>query len=482
MSRQPARILLLPLVVILGLMLVQCGDDKVTNSNATSIDENLAALSHLDQVEPFTERPVGEAGLDTYEVDGRTYECSVQEYEVAAEFNEQITLNPTSDILWPGALIDGATIETGEYIPIITPRRPVTISISLENLDRVSATVENPKLSTMREAIADILAQEVTGATPARVDTYIEDVYSESQLSIALGVTYNDGLTKVKGEFNFNNHEILSRTVVKFLQVYYTIDIDMPAKASDLFPSEVTWKDLRGQISGGISPMYVSSIAYGRMALFTVESTYSSTQVGLALSSSMKAINTNVDLETEYQEVLANSTMKATIIGGSGADAVGVINGFEGLKTYITQGGNYSKDTPAAPLAYKLRYLCDNGTCRIVMADNYFVRSCEELLPGYYGVLNRGAYIAWFYVYYELDGEAKSDYSGKFTAGFSRTIQIPAKATKVYVLGREDTGIGNKTIFRYPGGSATLARPDTKCWKVTGTTLFPGYSEITCDF
>jgi hypothetical protein len=35
----------------------------------------------------------------------------------------------------------------------------------------------------MREAIADILAQEVNGATPARVDTYIEDVYSESQLS-----------------------------------------------------------------------------------------------------------------------------------------------------------------------------------------------------------------------------------------------------------------------------------------------------------
>jgi hypothetical protein len=218
------------------------------------------------------------------------------------------------------------------------------------------------------------------------------------------------------------------------------------------------------------------------MAIFTMESTYSSTQASNALSASFKAIKTDVDLEVGYREVLANSTIKATIIGGSGATAVLGIDGFDGLKEWVVQGGNYDKDSPGAPLAYKLRYVCDNATCRVVMANNYFVRVCEELVDGHYGIKNSAWYVAWFYVYYTLDGEPKSHYSGKFSAGFSRSVTIPAKATDVWVLAREDTGIGNKTIFRYPGGSETLYRPDVKCWKVTGTTLSPGYSEITCDF
>jgi thiol-activated cytolysin len=471
------------LILVTAIFLTQCGDDNpVSPDNGSDIDTNLGALEHLQQVEPFSERPVGEEEIDTYEVDGRTYECSVQEFEVAAEFNEQLALNPTSDILWPGAIVDGATIETGEYMPIVTARQPVTISISLVNIagDK-SKTVENPKLSTMREAIGEILAQDVTGATDARVTFEIEDVYSESQLDIALGVTYKSGLASVKNQFDFSKTDILSRTVVKFMQVYYTIDVDIPEKPSDFIDPSVSWESFRKQISGTISPMYVSTIAYGRMALFTMESTYSSTEVRNALSASFNAINTQVDLEVGYKNILQQSSMKATIIGGSGAEAVQAVNGFEGLKQYMTQGGNYDKDTAAAPLAYKLRYLCDNGTCRIVMANNYMIRSCEELKQGHYGIKHAGAYVAWFYVYYDLDGVAKEWYSGKYTSGFTRSVDIPAKATNVVVLAREDTGFGYRTIFRYPA-SGGMPKPEVKCWKVAGWTLGPTYSSITCDF
>jgi len=220
----------------------------------------------------------------------------------------------------------------------------------------------------MREAVSDMLAQEVTGATEARVTFEIADVYSENQLDIALGVTYKSGVASVKNQFDFSKTDILSRTVVKFLQVYYTIDVDIPEKPSDLFASLVTWSSLDKQINGDISPMYVSSIAYGRMALFTMESTYSSTEIHNALQASVKAINTSVDLDVANKNILQQSSIKATIIGGSGQSAVQAVNGCEGLREYMTTGGNYSKGTAAAPLAYKLRYLCDNGICRVVMA------------------------------------------------------------------------------------------------------------------
>jgi thiol-activated cytolysin len=472
------RAFALLVLILASFYLIQCSDDNATAPNyGDTIDENMAGLSHLQQVEPFSERPVGDAELDEYEVDGRTYECYVQEFEVAAEFNEQISLNPTSDILWPGAILDGATIETGEYVPILAARQPVTISVSLENIENVSTTVADPKLSTMRQAIADILSQEVTGATAATVTSEIQEVYSESQLDIALGVSYKSGVAAVKNQFNFSQQNVMSRTVVKFMQVYFTIDIDLPEKPSDLFASSVTWDNLRQQMSGDISPMYVSTISYGRMALFTMESTHSFTQVRNALNASFQAIKTQVDLSVEHRNVLDETTIKAMILGGSGADAVQAVSGFDGLKQYMTQGGNYNKDTAAAPLAYKLRYLCDNGTCRIVMANNYMVRSCEELKPGRHGIRNDGWYVAWFYVSYDLDGVRESWYSGKYTKGFTRAFEVPAKAKNIEVLAREDTGVGNRTIFRW-----TSERPEVKCWKVTGTTLSPGYGEIACDF
>jgi thiol-activated cytolysin len=476
------RVAMIFAVALTCVFLVQCGDDVTAPDHSTEVNENIEALTHLDQGEAFEERPVGDPVAATYEVNGRTYECTEQTYEVAAEYDEQIVLNPTSDVLWPGAILDGGTIDTGGYVPILAPRTPVTISVSLVNIagDK-SRTVEDPKLSTMRQAIGDLLAQEITGATEARVTFEIVDVYSESQLDLALGVTYRSGLNNVHNQFDFSRTDILSRTVVKFMQVYYTIDVDIPEHPSDCFLSSVSWENLKDQITRGISPMYVSTIAYGRMALFSMESTYSSTQVHNALNASIAAISTQVDLDVQHKNVLQQSTMKATIIGGSGAQAVQVVNGFEGLRDYMTQGGNYDQNTAAAPLAYKMRYLCDNETCRIVMAQDYVVRSCNELIPGHYGIKHNGWYVAWFYVDYDLDGEHKQWYSGKFTAGFTRSVDIPAKATNVFVTAREDTGVGYRTIFRYPA-SGGVYRPEVKCWRVYNTTLNPKYESITCDF
>jgi thiol-activated cytolysin len=473
----------LPRGLLAALLVLGCNNDSTAPlpDPAPAIDQGIRALVHLDQIEPFAQRPAGDPVTNTYDVDGRTYECTEQQFEVAAKFDENIALNPTSDILWPGAIVDGASLKDGTYIPILANRAPLTISVSLHNLDEVSATVADPKLSTMREALADLLTQEVPGATEARVTFEITDVYSESQLDIALGVTYNSGLASVRNQFDFSNTEILSRTVVKFLQVYYTVDIDLPQRPSELFAPSVTWASLDGQIPSNVAPTYISTISFGRMALFTVESTYSSTQVHEALEASFAAFNTSTSLDVKHAQVLAQSSIKAMIIGGSGAQAVLAVNGFDGLKEYMTTGGNYNKDTAAAPLAYKLRYLSDNAAAEVVKAQSYVVRTCNELRAGRYGMKNDGGYVARLHVYYLLDGQSLHWSSGDITIGLRRAVDIPAKATNVWVRGEEMWGFGWTDIFRYPG-SGTTPRPEVKCWRVWGTTLSPKYGEITCDF
>jgi thiol-activated cytolysin len=472
------------MLLVLGcLFLTQCGEDKATNP--TSIDQNIVALFHLDQITPYSERAVGEEEINTYECDGRTYECTEQEHEVAAAFDWQLSLNPTSDVIWPGGLINGATIPTGEYTPIVADRAPLTVSISLVHIagDK-SKTVEHPALSSMRNAIAEILAQEVTGATAAFVTFEIEDIHSESQLDIALGATYRRGLSSVKDQFNFSNTEVLSRTLVKFMQVYYTIDVDVPQRPSDLFDSSVTWSDLDGQIGGSTSPMYVSSISYGRMALFTFESRYSSTQVKNALDATYESVKDGGSghLSYEYETMLAETSIKGTIIGGSGASAVDVVNGFEGLKTYMTQGGNYDKNTAAAPLSYTLRYLSDNGICQVVLAQNYVVRSCNEMKPGYYAVRTTATYAARLMVDYTLNG-LREHHEGQLLESPFGTLtdhlDVPARATEIVVEARSIWLGTTPTIFKF-----NYDRPTVDCWLIKGILgSSPSYEDLeTCNF
>ena len=114
-------------------------------------------------------------------------------------------------------------------------------------------------------------------------------------------------------------------------------------------------------------PVYVQSITYGRRVIFSVQTSRSATEVKAALEASYGFAGGGLDIEvsTENREVLEESEIRAFVLGGSGEDATSAINGFDGLIQYIQNGGSYSKDSPGAPIAYKLAYL-DNAVTELV--------------------------------------------------------------------------------------------------------------------
>ncbi len=130
------------------------------------------------------------------------------------------------------------------------------------------------------------------------------------------------------------------------------------------------------------SPGIVSSVKYGRMVLYTVESNYQETDIHSAFSASFNS--SDADGNADYQKMLNESSIKAAVIGGSGADATKVVSGPSGVHEYITNGGDYTADSPAAPLAYTLRYIKnDFPISKVVLASEYPVRTCEEVYQKY---------------------------------------------------------------------------------------------------
>ena len=380
-----SRMIMFP---VLLLVVFSCSKDEVEVTNPTDpisggqadeFNSLLASLPDFTQPEEASEPVEVEEKAIPPAQDGEdsSLECYTNYYKAAPGFDEMLALDPATDVIFPGAILKGETIPTGEYVPIVADRAPITLSASLTNISG-SPVVEitDPKLSTVREGIkTGILDQEVTGATAAKVSFSISEVYSEEHLKLAIGANYRSAAAKVSTSFDFSRSTYKYKYVLKYFQVYYTIDMDPPKNPSDLFTNVPDINSL-----GSTSPVYVATVTYGRMVIYTIESNYTKTEVDEAFKASFASGDGSVD--AEYEKVISESDVEALVIGGSGSDAAQTVNGPADVYQYISNGGDYSKDSPGAPLSYKLRYL-KQGTpvARVVLASEYPVRQCDLAYP-----------------------------------------------------------------------------------------------------
>lgn len=345
-------------------------DKEITGEELQSINDFLATLSNFVQPDVSEEEHLVDEDSEPERDGSSNNECVVEKHKMAPGFSEMILLDPTSDVIYPGAMLKGESIPTGEYIGINGGRAPITLSVSLENLNgKPSTVIENPSLDTVREGVKNLIQQGVTGSTAATVVFNTEEVYSEEHLSIALGASYTKGKNSVSGSFNFDSTSKKHRFVVKYLQVYYTIDLSLPDNDSpgSLFTAVPNLDST--------SPVIVSSVKYGRMLLYTVETDSEEIETKLAFDAAFGGKEVNG--EGEYKNFWASSSVSALIVGGSSGDAAKVVTGPEGVYSYIIDGGEYSTDSPGAPLAYTLRYIKkDMPVANVVLSSEYNVRRC----------------------------------------------------------------------------------------------------------
>jgi thiol-activated cytolysin len=325
--------------------------------------------SSIQESDPSDEFPDGD------------YSCVTQDFQETRQYDKIVAFAANSESLWPGALIQGDAVYSGLFTQIGLPRAPMSFSVSLENLDGGrSATMSAPALSQYRDRLGEILDAEITGATAANIFAEIEEVYSRDQLAIALGASVGWLTGSVAASFDFAKTRVKSRYVVKYAQAYYTVDVDAPASPSAVFAPGTELADVQELVRPGSPPLYVSSITYGRMILFTFESEYSADEVGAALDFVYRGgVDVSGSVSVTYEEVLSKSNITAYILGGSGAQAAQAIDSYEALIDFIHQGGDYTRESPGAPIAYKLAYLADNSPARLSFTDAYTVTSCERV-------------------------------------------------------------------------------------------------------
>ena len=351
---------------------------EVTPPESPLIDEYIWGLPYLP-VEP-EQVMTGAASQPAREGD---YQCIVTNLQETRQYDKIVAYAANSESLWPGALVAGDSIYSGLFTPMVFDRAPLTFSVGLENLDgRKSGTMELPSLSAYRDEVGAILDTAILGSTPANIYSEIEQVHSEEQLSLALGVDVSWGLgtASIESSFDWAQTETRSRFLVKFVQSYYTVDVDSPGVPSDVFAPRVTLQEIQTRITPANPPVYVSSITYGRMVMFTFESEYSAEEMNAALEFTYSGgVDVSGSVGVSYREMLSRSTITAFILGGSGMEAVQTIDSYEALIDFIQSGGDYSRESPGAPIAYKLAHLKDNSPARMSFTTDYDMKDCDRV-------------------------------------------------------------------------------------------------------
>lgn len=303
-------------------------------------------------------------------------------YSASANPDEFMMFNPLASVLWPGNLVQGNSIAGGvpNSIPI-QDRAPGNIVLAIVSGDAAgsansfSRTINNFRSSDVIQAMNEILAG-YEGGTPARYSYSFEQAHSASQLYFDLGFGYAGPAVEIEGSFSFTKDNAESRMAVRLTQQFYTMVFDDPEGPSGVFGPGVTSQTLSPYTGDGNPITYISSVTYGRVYVLLYESEASIQELESALRFAYAGASGSA--ETAFNEVMSKTSVSIVQIGGDPQAGLETGAGqtapdLEKIRSFLTEGANFSADNPGEPISYTIKYLRDASLVRMNNTMEYSV-------------------------------------------------------------------------------------------------------------
>jgi hypothetical protein len=335
--------------------------------------------------------PTGETAVtgETTGSDNSLYTCTTTPYSITKNPQEIAIHNPDAAVLWPGALIRGRShLQTGslELLAISRDKRaPLGISVQgggvLGIPGGVSTVVQQPVGSTIREGINQIVvntlgADVAVGAGASSFNSVESHSSTQALLNLGLDARYLGAAAS--GRLNYSRAANQHTYTAYFVQRLFTVAVDLPERPSSFFADNVTAADLQSLgISDDNLPLYIDSVSYGRILMFTFTSSDSRERIAAALEFSYNSPVGGVDgfAEAELRQTLSNARIEIFALGGPNT---GVQN--------LIRDGNLAAyfEAPLAinqvePISFTIRNLNDNRLARVANTTDYEVRECQPM-------------------------------------------------------------------------------------------------------
>ncbi|MDB4710330.1 thiol-activated cytolysin family protein [Flavobacteriales bacterium] len=327
--------------------------------------------------------------VDTVVNGDSLWACTTETYSVIQGMQEFPLFNPNSSVVYPGNMLQGGSLKNATPDVIVVDRAGGTFSIDIISGGwDVTATVDEVVKSKVATALNDIVANQAYSSIPSNISFSLEEVHTEQQLALALGVDFTAYGVAIASELGFTNSYDYNRVLVKLSQSYYTMSYDLPANYDDLFAPSVTPENLEPYVGPGNPACYISDVTYGRVFYLLVESTSSATSISSSINASFSAIPNapSASVNTSYLSSLENLNIKLFALGGDATTTLYTI-GNSNVNNLVTILGAAGDITTGVPLSYVCRAVNGNNIVSVNLATSYDVESCEPIGPiqGAYG-------------------------------------------------------------------------------------------------
>ncbi len=305
--------------------------------------------------------------------------CSTKTLSVLDGNGQYPLFNTNADVVYPGNLLQGKTLSNATPSPIVVERAGGTISYDLNNGNLSSTfTVDRVSKSSIQDAMNNIIAN-AGDVVPANFQLDIEEVQSEQQLALEMGLNVNTFSTKVRSNLSFSTDRSYNRFLVKLTQSYYTMSFDLPTSLDQLFDESVTPEQLATYVQPDNPATFISSVTYGRIFYMLVESTSSRQEMAAKLDVSYGAFRNSVDGSVDVDSFQEMNNVKIKVIA-YGGDAAGTFElaGEATIQNFAEKLAESTDIRAGLPLSYVVRSV--ERPDKIVgtsIATEYDVVDCE---------------------------------------------------------------------------------------------------------
>lgn len=406
-------------------------------------------------------------------------------HQLSKNLSDVALLRPTAGAIYPGAaVVADQNLADGQPTPIGLARAPITISVDLPGLRPSHQEVAAPSNATVQAAVTSLVDTWLTTTSaegyvnPARSYLEVTTASSSQQAALKLGVNAKWASGSASSQLDVSASRDTQTLMAFYKQVFYTVTVDVPASPSAFFAPSVQVSDLARVTGPSRPPAYVRSVDYGRIIMIkmTTSSAATTADVKAAFQQATQAASGGVDLDAKYSSILKDSTFQVLAIGG-GSDTAATFSGAGDvparLAAYIVKDAGLRRGNPGVPISYNVAFLKDNALATMGFTTDYTETTSEVKPNGFIKLQHSGGYVADFTVTWTSGAGAGSFHSGKQTAGWGKTIQLPGDAQNLHICAIEWTGLlwsptREAMDLREPG-------PTNKTYTVKGTTLDPAY-------
>jgi len=379
------RSLIVCLIFALALVAGSCKEDDVAAPAPANLDAFFASLPSWESVSPELPESNDSVGATTSAgggtIDGDSVNCTETAYSLTTTPEKMTTLNPDVEILWVGSLLQGKGYIGGigslAELPI-RQRAPVALSIDLLR-DSTSSVVANPTVATVSQAIGGLISSADAAGHKAGSNIFFtsEVTHSVVQAMLKVGVSAKYAGATIKASLGVDLSEEKRTVMAYFVQQMFTVSMVLPQYPKDVFSSAFTQELLdretaEGRMASDNLPVYVSSIVYGRILVFSFTSTSSETKINQTLNVLYNGGDFDGNLEDSLKQVLDNAQIRVVTVGGDADDALALIRGNKLAEFFASD----APLTTAKPISYTIRNLKDNSIARVSETTTYNLKEC----------------------------------------------------------------------------------------------------------